>query len=129
MSIPVELGRLAETLRSFGSGYLLTSGGGQVKAVTVDPRAFEGAVLELPGSRGSLANLAENPAATLLFPPLKPKGYTLLVDGSAEGDGEAIRFTPATAVLHRPASHSDGPPAPEAAGEQTGCGNDCRPVE
>ena len=129
MSIPVELGRLAETLRAFGSGYLLTSGGGQMKAVTVDPGTSDDGVLELPGSRGSVANLAENPAATLLFPPLQPKGYTLLVDGSADGDGETIRFTPATAVLHRPASHSDGPAAPEAAGEQTGCGNDCRPVE
>lgn len=127
MSIPVQLNDLAATLGEYGAGYLLTSSAGQVKAVTVEPTMAAG-VLELPGSRGSAANLAQNPAATLLFPPSQPQGYTLLVDGSAAGDGDTITFTPQTAVLHRPAAHSDGPPAPAAAGKQTGCENDCRPV-
>ena len=108
MSIPVELEQLATTLRDFGAGYLLTSDAGRVKAVTVDPTTYADGVLDLPGSKGSAANLVKNPAATLLFPPQRPRGYTLLVDGTAEGDSQAIRFTPATAVLHRPAAHADG---------------------
>lgn len=127
MSIPVSMEDLKATLAEYGAGYLLTTGASRVKAVTVDAHLSEG-VLHLPGSRGSAANLAQNPEATLLFPPIEPRGYTLLIDGSGEGGEDAIRFTPATAVLHRPASHADGPPAPGAAGDQTGCGNDCRPV-
>ena len=127
MSIPVRVEDLAATLTEYGAGYLLTSDGGRVKAVTVDATLTDGVVL-LPGSRGSAANLAGNPSATLLFPPAQPRGYTLLVDGTAEGDGDTIRFTPSTAVLHRPAAHADGPPPPASAGGQTGCGNDCRPV-
>ena len=30
-----------------------------------------------------MANLAANPAVTLVFPPLEHRGYTLLVDGTA----------------------------------------------
>lgn len=127
MSIPVELDDLATTLAEYGAGYLLTSRGGQVKAVTVEPAMVDG-VVELPGSRGSAANLAENPTATLLFPPVEPKGYTLLIDGAASAAESGISFRPDAAVLHRPADHSDGPPAPAAAGDQTGCENDCRPV-
>ena len=59
---------------------------------------------------------------TLVFPPREPRGFTLLVDGTAEVAGDDVRITPATAVLHRPASHADGPPAPD------GCGNDCAPL-
>lgn len=131
MSIPVQLDDLAATIDEYGAGYLLTTRAGQVKAVTVQP-TLTGGTLTLPGSRGSIANLAENPAATLLFPPPQPHGYTLLIDGTAAagagGADAGITFTPATAVLHRPAAHSDGPAAPASAGEQTGCENDCRPV-
>jgi hypothetical protein len=59
---------------------------------------------------------------TLLVPPRERRGFTLLVDGTAEVTGDVARVRPATAVLHRPAAHADGPPPPE------GCGHDCRPV-
>ena len=61
-------------------------------------------------------------------PPPLPKGFTLLVDGTAEVAGEDVRITPSGAVLHRPGMHADGPPPPASAGDQTGCGNDCAPV-
>ncbi len=122
MSIPVEVADLARALEDFGAGYLLTTTGGTVKVVTVEPTVTDGAVLvERPG-KGTVANLAGNATVTLVFPPREPKGFTLLVDGTAEVAGEDVRITPATAVLHRPASHADGPPAPD------GCGNDCAPV-
>jgi len=122
MSIAVDVADLARALQGFGAGYLLTTKGGNVKVVTVEPTVTDGVVLvESPG-RGTLANLADNPALTLVFPPLESKGFTLLVDGTAEVSGDDVRVTPTGAVLHRPASHADGPPAPE------GCGNDCAPV-
>lgn len=123
MSIPVEIERLGEVLTDHGPGYLLTaSADGRVKAVTVEPTLTDG-VLRCAASRGSAANLADNPAATLLFPPRRERGHTLLVDGTARADDDGIAFTPVSAVLHRPAAHADG--AATAANE---CGNDCAPV-
>ncbi len=106
MSIPVEIERLAEALADRGAGYLLTaSADGRVKAVTVEPTLIDG-VLHCPASRGSARNLDAHPAATLLFPPTEPRGHTLLVDGTATAGDDGIRFTPASAVLHRPADHA-----------------------
>ena len=123
MSIPVEVERLGEVLADHGPGYLLTaSADGRVKAVTVEPALVEG-VLRCQPSRGSAANLAATPSATLLFPPTVPRGHTLLIDGTATADDDAIAFTPASAVLHRPAAHADG-----AATSEGDCGNDCAPV-
>jgi Pyridoxamine 5'-phosphate oxidase len=123
MSIPVDVTRLAEALADFGAGYLLTaSAGGRVKAVTVEPTVEEGALVVAAAGRGSAANLAENPAVTLVFPPAEPRGFTLIVDGSATATETMVRVVPEGAVLHRPAAHSDGPPAPD------GCGQDCHPV-
>ena len=122
MSIPVDVASLARALEDFGAGYLLTNTGGRVKVVTVEPTVTDGvALVEGPG-KGTIANLADNAAVTLVFPPREPKGFTLLVDGTGEVVGDDVRITPVTAVLHRPASHADGPPAPD------GCGNDCAPL-
>lgn len=123
MSIPVEVGDLAKALEGFGAGYLLTvAGQATVKVVTVEPTIVDGVVLVQSPGQGTVANLAGNGAVTLVFPPPQPRGFTLLVDGTGEVAGEDVRVTPTGAVLHRPASHADGPPAPD------GCGNDCAPV-
>ena len=122
MSIPVAVADLAKALEGFGAGYLLTTTDGRVKVVTVEPTVTDGVVLVPGPGRGTIANLAGNRAVTLVFPPPEPKGFTLLVDGTAEVAGDDVRVTPTGAVLHRPASHADGPAAPD------GCGNDCAPV-
>ncbi|MCD6640737.1 MAG: pyridoxamine 5'-phosphate oxidase family protein [Nocardioides sp.] len=125
MSIPVDLAGLAATLADHPEGYLLTtSPEGRVKAVTVPVSAADGVVHIAAGSRGTAANLAANPNATLLFPPLEHHGYTLLVDGTAAPEGEGFRLTPTSAVLHRPASHADG----ETHSPHEGCGHDCKTV-
>ena len=125
MSIPVDTARLAEALADFGSGYLLTaSADGRVKAVTVDPE-LDGGVLRCAASRGSAANLAANPQATLVLWPREAHGYSLLVDGTAVASDDAIELTPASAVLHRPASHA-AHESGHVAGD--GCGHDCAPV-
>jgi len=126
MSIPVDLADLNTALADFGAGYLLSvSTGGRVKAVTVEPRVVDGALHVAGPGRGSLANVGANPLVTVLFPPLAPRGYTLLVDGEASVDRGDVRVVPSGAVLHRPASHSDGPGPPAAA---DGCGHDCKEV-
>ncbi|MCW2794617.1 pyridoxamine 5'-phosphate oxidase family protein [Nocardioides sp.] len=107
MSIPVDVADLAQALEDFGAGYLLsTSSEGRVKAVTVEPDVVEGVLLVTGPGRGSTANIAANPSVTLLFPPREPRGFTLLVDGTARLVDDQAQITPQTAVLHRPAAHS-----------------------
>jgi hypothetical protein len=123
MSIPVDVADLARALEEFGAGYLLTvSADATVKVVTVEPAVTDGVLVVTSPGKGTLANLAGHTAVTLVFPPPAPRGFTLLVDGTAEVAGDDVRVAPTGAVLHRPASHADGPPAPD------GCGHDCAPV-
>lgn len=113
MSIPVDVARLGEALTDFGSGYLLTvSPRARVKALTVDVRAEGALLLAMGPSPGSGANLAANPAVTLVFPPAQPHGFTLIVDGTGRAVGDDFEITPESAILHRPSSHADGPPPP-----------------
>lgn len=104
MSIPVQISELEATLADFGAGYLLTADAeGRVKVVSIVPTWTDGRVTCAP-SRGSARNLAVNPHATLVFPPLSAGGMSLLVDGSGVADDEGIAVTPTSAVLHRPAT-------------------------
>ena len=130
MSIPVDVADLEQALADFGAGYLLTVGSqGKVKVVTVEPTVRDGAVVVGDASKGTVANLAGNSQVTLVFPPRLPRGFTLLVDGTAEVVGDDVRVTPSGAVLHRPGRHADGPPPPPSAGEAAdSCANDCAPV-
>ena len=132
MSIPVPPGDLARALEEYDAGYLLTTTEGRVKAVTVEP-VLDGSTLRVAGpGGGTLANLAGNDAVTLVFPPRAPRGYTLLVDGTGAVDGEDVVVTAASAVLHRPRAHADGPGSAYADGATApgadACGHDCRPV-
>ena len=102
MSIPVEVADLPQRLAEFDRGYLLTSRDGLVKAVSVRAVAEQGTLLVGAPGRGSLANVAANPAVTLLFPPREDPGLSLLVDGTAAADGDDVRVTPTSAVLHKP---------------------------
>ena len=125
MSIVVDLEQLGERLAEHGPGYLLTAGAdGRVKAVTVEPELV-GEVLRVPGgSRGTARNLEHNPAVTVLFPPPQPRGYSLIVDGTAVATDDGFDVMPEHAVLHRPADHADA-----GGGADTACGHDCAPLD
>jgi hypothetical protein len=75
----------------------------------------------MTGGRRTTSNAIDRPAVSLLWPPIEPGGYSLIVDGEARvttgPDGAGIVVTPATAVLHRSAAAPEG-----AAGD---CSSDC----
>jgi hypothetical protein len=129
MSIVVDLERLGETLADYPYGYLLTTSRGAVKAVTISARVVDGQVDIPVGSGGSADNLADNPKATLLFPPTAPRGYSLIIDGTASATDHGFRLSPAKAVLHRPADHVEAADGTRPAHtHDSGCGHDCTPV-
>lgn len=125
MSIVVDLGRLAETLTQFDHAYLLTvSDAGLVKVNAVDPVVTEGAVAVPSTHLQARLNIDHSPAVTLVWPPRERHGYTLIIDGTASYTADTIVVAPATAILHRPADHADGP----AWADRDGCVQDCRSV-
>jgi hypothetical protein len=123
MSVKVDLGMLADTMRDYGFAYLLTVSDDQrAHAVAVQPR-LDGRVLYVDGlGERTRANVEARPDVTLLFPPVEQGGYSLIVDGRASLTGDTgASVVPAHAVLHRPADHATGP-------TDSSCGNDCVPV-
>lgn len=126
MSIRVELSRLAETLGDFDHAYLLTpSADGVIKVNTVDTAASErGVVIDAGGMMQARLNIAANPTVTLVWPPRVFHGHTLIVDGTASATADEIVIVPATAILHRPDAHADGP----VWADRETCVQDCRDV-
>jgi hypothetical protein len=122
MSVKVDLAALAETMADYGQAYLLTVSDDQrPHAVAVRPEVQgEALAVHRLGGR-TLANLAERPEVTLLFPPREEGGYSLIVDGRATVTSDGAVVAPSHAVLHRPSDHSDTP-------ADGSCGNDCVPV-
>lgn len=103
MSIEVPLDELAERLRSYPWGYLVTvRDDGRAQSLAVPTRLMEGALVATVG-RGTASNATARPNITLLFPGSTGEDFSLIVDGDAEVDGDQITVTPAWAVLHRPA--------------------------
>lgn len=120
MSVKVDLATLADTMADYAGAYLLTvSSPARPHAVAVRPEAGPAGIRVAAPGRRTLANLGERPEVTLLFPPRDVGGYSLIVDGRAVDEGDAVLVVPAHAVLHRPADH-----AAEATTDSS-CGNDC----
>ena len=121
MSVNVDLDELAAKIGEYGFAYLVSvSAEGQAHVVAVTPDVVDGGVLLGGIGKKTSANLAANATATLVWPPVDPGGYSLLVDGTATSDAEAATVTvsPTRAILHRPAPGEDGKRV----------GNDCRDI-
>ncbi|CAB4732658.1 MAG: pyridoxamine 5'-phosphate oxidase [Actinobacteria bacterium] len=103
MSIPIDLADLPAHLTGFPSAYLLSTTDGQVKVVQVDARLVDGDLVIAHPGRGSLANVASNPVVSVLFPPPLAPAFCLIVDGTAVVEGDDVRVTPSSAILHKPA--------------------------
>ena len=121
MSIPVALEQLRnETLRFSFAPYLITVGDdGRPHAVAVTA-TWERDRLAMEVGRRSAHNAGARPAVSLLWSPNEPGGHSLIVDGTATGDGGRIAVVPTRAVLHRPAA------APDAT--KPGCTAECVPI-
>ncbi len=123
MSIRVDLSELSTALADHDYAYLMTvTDDGRVHVVAITPSVTEGALRVDEVGRRSTANLAARPNISLVFPPRDVGGFSLIVDGDAAADGDAVVITPTTAVLHRPAP---------ASGMDTGssCGSDCQRID
>lgn len=125
----VDIGRLAAALPDYPYAYLITVDESyRVHTVTVQPQLRElaagadgaGAILDVgPIGGHTRENLCHRSDVTLLWPPPRPGGYSLIVDGRAEtSDPKTLGIVPTRALLHRDADS-------EAPGAARGCLHDC----
>ena len=105
MSVPVALQELSDALTRFGSlPYLLTTGAdGRPHAVSVHV-AWDGGELVARAGKRTVKNAGASPSVAFLWSPVDSDGFSLIVDGTASVDGDAVVIRPTTAVLHRQAS-------------------------
>jgi hypothetical protein len=115
VSVTVALDALRERVAEFGSvAFLLTVSDDRRPHVVSVAIAWDGDDLIAGAGRTTTANASRQPAVSLLWSPIGPGDYGLIVDGVAvveARNGEAaLRITPGRAVLHRLASaERDGP--------------------
>jgi hypothetical protein len=102
VSIAVALEELADKLAEYPWCYLVTSGEDRPHLLAVKPALVE-AGLRCETGHSSRANVVRNPLVVLMFPPHDTGGLSLIVDGTAEVNGDGVVVTPTWAVLHRSA--------------------------
>lgn len=122
MSVKVDIDRLTEALDDFTFAYLVTVGDDyHAHTVAVEPVLADGVIDVGPIGGNTRRNVASHGDVALVWPPSRPGGYTLIVDGHGLADDDALTVVPDRAVLHRKA----------AAGVATkpGCKDDCLPLE
>jgi hypothetical protein len=121
MSVKVEISELTGAMAEYSFAYLMTVGEDmRVHAVAVTPTLADGRLVVEDLGRRTRTNLGQRPEVSLVWPPRKEGGYSLIVDASATVSNDRAVLEPTRAVLHRPA------PAEGQSG--TGCGSDCVPV-
>jgi hypothetical protein len=102
VSIAVPLEELASKVAEYPWCYLVTSGEERPHLLAVKPSVVE-AGLRCETGHSSRANVVRNPLVVLLFPPVDSDGFSMIVDGQGEVNGDGVVVTPTWAVLHRPA--------------------------
>ena len=117
VSVPVALDRLRDEVTRFGTHpFILTvSDSGRPHAVSATT-AWDGDDLIAGCGRSTASFATARPDISLLWPPIEPEGYSLIVDGTATVDDQQIRLRPSKAVLHRSA------PSPDPL---SSCSSDC----
>jgi len=102
VSIAVALEELAAKVGDYPYCYLVTTGDERSHLLAVKPIVVE-AGLRCETGHSSRANVVRNPLVVLLFPPVEPDGFSMIVDGRGAVNGDGVVVTPTWAVLHRPA--------------------------
>jgi hypothetical protein len=122
VSVELDADGLAEAVESFAGVYLLTLGERPHPHVGAVAATVADGVVRVDGvGRTGLRDVAGDDAATLLWVPREPGGYSLIVDGRATIVGDQVEIRPDRAVLHRPAPSPTG----EAATGDGACSADC----
>ena len=98
----MALEELADKLAEYPWCYLVTTGEDRPHLIAVKPSLVK-AGLRCETGHSSRANVVRNPLVVLMFPPPDSGGMSLIVDGSAEVNGDGVVVTPTWAVLHRAA--------------------------
>jgi hypothetical protein len=103
MSIRVPLDELDGALAAYPWCYLVSVGDDQRAHSLAVPTRFADGRFHAAAGRSTRANVAARPGVTLVFPPSSGQEYSLIIDGEAQVQGEAVEVVPTAAVLHRPA--------------------------
>ena len=106
MSISVTIDELPAAIdKQIGWCYLLTtSDEGLPRILAIAPDwTVDRAALQAEISAGTAKSVIARPTVTLVYPPRAAEGFSLIVDGAGSVDGPVLTFTPAKAVMHRPA--------------------------
>jgi hypothetical protein len=103
MSKPVDMQLLAKTVADYGFAYLITiAEGDRIHTSPVQPTLVGGdLVVPEPSSRVQ-KNIGQRRQVSLVWPPLEPNGYSLIVDGVTQLEGDNLKIIPSRAILHRP---------------------------
>lgn len=121
MSIPVEVDQIATEMERFGTAaYVLTVRDDATPHIAHVSLTVVDGTLRCAASRTAARNVVDRPTMSVLWPPFEPNGYSMIVDATAQVDGETMILTPSKGVLHRPAEAPDG--------ATTACGSDCNPL-
>lgn len=104
MSVPVDIAALRDRVAEHGHvAFLVTSagdGGPHVVSVRV---SWDGDRLVMAAGKTTRANVARQPAVTLLWPSGDDPSYCLIADATAvaDDDGATLTVEPTAAILHR----------------------------
>ncbi len=109
MTIPVAASELHAVLGRFASAALITHSEPYVKVLTCDPTMDGDDVVVTPVRESTVRNVHADSHVTLIWQQHVHHGWTLIVDGVGQVEGERLRVAVASAMLHRPRSHADGP--------------------
>ncbi|MGV9797794.1 pyridoxamine 5'-phosphate oxidase family protein [Mycobacterium sp. NPDC003449] len=105
MSVKVDLNQLADKLTDYTFAYLVTVDDNyHAHTVAVEPRLVGGVIDIGPIGGQTRRNLAAHDGVTLVWPPRKAGGHSLIVDGRgqpAATDDDTPQIVPSRAVLHR----------------------------
>ena len=113
MSVRVELAELQQQLNNFGSTpYLVTTSTDLRPHTTHVIVSLDGGYLNAIVGRKTATNITDRALVSLLFMPVEPGGFTLIVDGigsvGTTDDVHAVSINVTAAVLHRNADPDGG---------------------
>lgn len=99
----MNISALTNAVADYAFGYLITiADGDRIHTSMVQPM-IEGESLFVPAPSSRVQeNTGQRPKVSFVWPPREPDGYSLIVDGTAQLEGDNLRVVPSRAILHRP---------------------------